>query len=480
MSSTPGWVPLNPLNQLMPRAYNRVVLCFEIDNDNQGTAVKFLESCVVKLGTKRPILTALLKTDTPIVLINDIGCHNIPVEVINIKDEFRWTYSHLRENRFPASHFVHKIFEVPMTDIAPALIIRIYLIDGGIILGIHLNHLLGDGQAIDNVISWLSAETRGDPYTTSPIVTSPPFSEIHDPSEGSQAVTTATLDQTIPHFPERELNSTAYSEAPREKCLVKNFLIDISKLDKLRTGIEKREGVTRPTAAVTVAALAWAHATKARLTAFAESSVSLSINGAQTDDEKGRLFLVMDVRKRAFDKERADHYFGNAVEAVAMSIPMTDLLMSCGDNTDTEVDTEAYRGPMVQRLGSIIRFVKQSIAVVDKEYVLSRYRQYAQLSDPRELRLTHSRRDVRDFMINSWRYFGLNPHQKWKIPGLIGDGYPDKLCRAMGECDFPAAMIMPTAEASQVIDLMIVLEESAMESLMKDQAFMSLVKNVID
>jgi len=479
MSSTLDWVPLNPLNQLVPRSYNRVVLCFEIDNDNQGTAVQFLASCVAKLGTKRPVLTALLKTNTPIGLINETGHHNIPVDVVNIKKEFGWTYSYLRENSFPASHFVNKVFEVPTTDIAHALIVRIYLIDGGIILGIHLSHLLGDGQAIDDVITWLSAETRGDPYNTSPIITSPPFSKIHDPSEGSQTISTATPNHTSPRFPDKELNATADSEAARQKCLVKNFLIDISKLDKLRAGIEKREGTTRPTAVVTLAALAWAHATKARLAAFPESSVAPSMKEEQTDDEKARLFFVMDVRKRAFDKERADQYFGNAVETVAMSAPITALLKSCGDNNDTGVGTEIYWDLMVQRLEPIIRFVKQSIAVVDKEYVLDRYRQYAQLSDPRKLKLTHSRGNVRDFMINSWRYFGLNPHQKWKIPGLIGDGYPNKVCRAMGECNFPAAMIMPTPEASQVIDLMIVLEESAMEFLMKDQTFMSLVKNVI-
>ncbi|KAI3317812.1 hypothetical protein HD806DRAFT_540821 [Xylariaceae sp. AK1471] len=462
------WVPLNAWNQLGPRAYTRMVLCFEFNNDEEAAAVAHLRSCVAKLSQKRPLLKSLLKANEPIALINTTCHQNIPVEVHDIKEEFGHNYEYLKDETFPASAFINKVFDVPVGVIAHALIIRIYIIDSGLILGIHLHHSLGDGHCVDDIISWLSAETRGDDdaYQTKHVTISNPFCEAQYSPEGNSEGHLITPEYVSQRFPERILLSRSPPSPPTEGYVGKIFTFDLAELNNDQNLYQNLGNIGRPSTNVLIAACVWAHVTKARLAA------SLGLNGdtltyGECDSKPSRLFTIVDFRKRVFTEEYADQYFGNAVDAVIASIPTTSLLEAC-------------KGSSLERLEPIVLRIQESIKSVDKAFVTERYKFHTRLSNPQKLPYDHFPTDKRAFMFNSWRYNGTKKDQKWNIPGVLGEGYPDRARRAGGYWNLPAAMIMPTPPGSQEVEVMVTIEERAIDLLLKDQEFRKVVCKVID
>jgi hypothetical protein len=444
-----------------------MVLCFEFNNNDEAAAVAHLRSCTVKLGQKRPILKSIIKADEPIALINTAGRHDIPVEVHDVREEFGHNYEYLRQESFPASAFINKVFDVPIGEIAHALIIRIYIIDGGLILGIHLHHSLGDGQCIDDVISWLSAESRGeDEYHTKPLTILSPFCEAQSLSRDNSEGCLITPECVSQRLPERTLLSRSAPSPPTVGYTGKIFAFDIAALDKERSLYQNVENLGRPSTNVLIAACVWVHVTKARLAACRGRGEDTSTHD-EYDLEQSRLFTIVDFRKRALTEQYAGQYFGNAYDVALASIPMTTLLEKC-------------KGPSLGRLEPIVRRIQESIKSVDETFVTERYEFYTRLPDLRKLPYDCFATDKRAFMFNSWRYQGTKTDQKWNIPGLLGEGYPDRGRRGGGYWNLPAAMVMPTPPGCQEIEVMITIEDSAMDLLLNDQEFRKVVCNVID
>ncbi|KAI2634017.1 hypothetical protein GGS21DRAFT_123887 [Xylaria nigripes] len=469
------WVALNAWNQLAPRAYNRFVLCFEVDNERHLPAISYLRLCIGEMSQKRPVLKSLLQVKDPIALIRS-GQQGIPIEVHDIKEKFGRTYADLKETEFPASAFINRVFEVPAADITHALILRIYIIDSGLLLGIHLHHSLGDGAAIDVVISWLSAATRGDRYDTNAISLSSPFCINQYPPKETSDDHRLAPDYISRNFPERRLLSTSPVHYPApDKSVGKIFVFDVATLNTLKSQIQRIENVKKLSTIVVLIAYVWAHATKARLTAARHGGVNSRMQRGQLngDIERSRLFTIVDTRKRVFEGIGATQYFGNASEAALGSLPTSYLLKMCEKRSD------AAMGLLPENLGTVIRCIQDSIRGVNLEFVRQRYEVYSRLLHPQKLVYDASPGDKLSFMFNSWRYFGMNDEQEWCIPGLKGTRYPDKIRRAGGEWNWPAAMLIPGRPDSQELELMVTIEERAMELLLNDEVFTSLTARVI-
>ncbi|KAI0965473.1 hypothetical protein F4678DRAFT_452702 [Xylaria arbuscula] len=475
------WVPLNEWNQVAPRSYNRFLLCFGVDNHRQAAAISHLKSCAMKLGEHKPVLKSLLKVDTAIAHMScDVRC-NIPVEVHDIRQTLKKTYAHLKETGFPASNFVDRVFHVPADNVAHALIIRIYTIDGGLLLGIHLHHSIGDGKAVDNVITWFSAETRGGTYHDESAWIESPFSHPYwsDENFWDQVPDRSCLDPEYvsQKFPERRLlTSPAAQEVVDRKWIGKIFVFTTDTLSVIRSHIQKLEGVGRPSTSVMLIALLWAHTIKARTAHSSVVNAATLTHDERTKDDAddSKLLTVVDARSRVFSEYAACRYFGNAAEVVLAKFPTADLMKACkGPTSETSLDM------LAEHLEPILRSVQDSIETVDRDSVAERQRLFTHVADPRKLVFNYSADDTRAFIFNSWRYLGMNVGQEWNITGTDGVGYPDALRRASGEWNSPAAVFLPAQPGSGELEVMITIEEGAMELLLKDESLMALVTRVI-
>ncbi|KAI0396803.1 hypothetical protein F5Y17DRAFT_59755 [Xylariaceae sp. FL0594] len=382
----------------------------------------------------------------------------IPLEVHRIEKD----YAVLKKTQFPPAACVNDVFRVEIPNPAPVLIIRIYTVDGGIFLGMHLHHAIGDGRSLNNLITWLTAQTRGDKYEFGPLNLSPPIDEAELPR----------LDGTPPTFPEREVNAT--EGETRQACVVKDFYLDLRKIEMIRGYIGKKWEFTTMTI---VSALTWAHATKARYGAF---------QGDNELEDEARILYIMDGRNAL--GVGAEEYFGNLVEINTKKHPLSTLVESCGDaSTKTNPDTEDDWKAMAERLMPVLRSIQECVNDLKKEYVLKRYAQYGQLlsrPEPQKPKLSFSFGKTTDFLMNTWRHLGMNEKQKWKLLDDSEPVYPDALCRGVSDIDCPSAMVMPVVpdgpEKESLIRLMIVLEKNAMKLLMKDEVFQSMVSKVVE
>ncbi|KAI0812109.1 hypothetical protein GGR55DRAFT_640443 [Xylaria sp. FL0064] len=474
---TYDWVPLNAWNQYAPRSYNRFLLCFEVPNEIQAAAISHIKSCAVKLGEYHPVLKSSLKVDDPIACMDIAVRYDIPVEVHDIKEKIGVAYAHLKERGFPASEFVGPIFDVAGGGIVHSLILRIYIVDGGLLLGIHLHHTLGDGKAIDNIITWFSAETRGDSYDTRSVLFESVFDRHYD-HPGEVADHPLTPEYISQKIPERRLVSTPLShDRVNSKWTGKIFVFSLTTIVAMQNHLQQLGNVGRPSTSVILMALLWAYTVKARTAASSVPNATAPMHGKPVNDEAdhSRLLTIVDARGRVFCEEQSQRYFGNAAEVALAKLPTTDLLKAC-ERTTPVTDL----GIVAKQLEPIFRTVQGSIEAVDYNSMFERHVLYVRLPDPRKLIFDLSPEDTRSFVFNSWRYLGMNAGQEWNITGTDGAGYPDAIRRAGGQWNWPAAVFLPTRPGSSELQVMITIEEDAMELLLKDEGLMGGVARVID
>ncbi|KAI1194511.1 hypothetical protein F5X97DRAFT_327505 [Nemania serpens] len=455
------WVPLNSWNQLAPRNYNRFLLCFELSNDEHAAAIEHLKSCAVKLGENRPVLGSRLKVGGSVALIHKSDSHDIPVEEHDIKGTFRNTYSHLKETGFPASAFLGKQFEVPTGDVDHALILRIYKVDGGLFLGIHLHHSMGDGKAVDDVISWLSAESRGaSSYGNEPVIIVSSFEErrIDD-----QILDPADINH---RFPERMLLAPPLAQTPAKNERVgKIFVFKNATMGTIQNQAKQFGNMKRPSTMVTLMTLLWVHTAKAR--------APLS-HVMKNGEDRSRLLTIVDARRQVFDHCQASIYFGNMAEAALTNLPTAELLQA-GETPTNSTDSIT----VAKHLEPIFRRVQDSIQAVDNEFIHERHSLYTRLPDPRNLVFDYFINDTRVLMFNSWRYIGMNAGQEWNLTGTSSAVYPDAIRRAGSEWNAQSVMVLPARPGSGELEAMVVIEEDAMERLLDDHILMGLVSRVI-
>ncbi|KAI1319388.1 hypothetical protein F5Y16DRAFT_414266 [Xylariaceae sp. FL0255] len=447
-----NWTPLNGLNQMAPRSYNRFALCFSVENSKISEAVKHLKLCVAKLSKACPALASLLMVNTPTACIKQIPGGKIPVEDLDdVGRLIRITYAKLQKEGFPASYFVHDVFDISSDNEIPALIVRIYRLDGGLILGLHLHHSFGDGHELRTLIRWLSAESRGDTVNYGPISFSVPLHGLLKIMEG----------ECVNDLPEWKLRSRLGE--PTEERAGEIFRFDLKELEAIRNGIG--EGTSTN---IVLAALTWAHATKARFDSLRISKGTTGRDDRQIGD-KSRLLIPVDVRKRVFQEKDIDQYFGNATELSLSCIDTNELLKAC----ERTIGYKDEPDEVSKRMKPLTRHIQEAIAHVNPNFVKKRLSLYNQESDPRKFEHDADLSDRNAFIFNYWRYIGND--EMWDL-NKTGPRYPDCGRRIGGQWNGPAGVVMPQLPKKDHLEVMITLERSALSMLKGDRVFGELAK----
>ncbi len=210
------------------------------------------------------------------------------------------------------------------------------------------------------------------------------------------------------------------------------FTFTLERLEQLRELVRQEcKSNTRPTIYSCLAALTWAHVTRARYTGE-------MIASERTRSRDAKLLIPIDWSRRCF-KEETRNYFGNTSAALTTEVTIFEVLASCGD---------------IKTLSGVVRKITNSIQSVSREWVEDRNALFAKIGDYRFLGLDHNPREPQELGFNTWRYFGADA--RWSIlwraygPSRRSPSWP----RAMGAA---GALILPARADSQLYELLVTL-----------------------
>lgn len=460
---------LSHFDQAALRTYIQIVLAFPLKDDASAqTIYEHLRDSLTHVGQAFPVLACKLQLEKSrfgeeaflspsqeeIPLVADIGGAN---------------YASLAERGFPAHEFVRPEFDLNNTlqlneGPVPVAHARVKFVSGGFFLMLSLHGTAADAYGLGQFVEAFAAATRGLNITGEPsstVLTLPQDPEI-------SSATLLTLSQfcsefevllepnPLPSLPDILPGGTPSENIPSE---AKIFIFGINQIDDLRDKVHEALGsnakLKKPPVFMCLAALTWAHVTKAR---------SRSEQGAPPSGDAGiaKLFVVLDFRRR-FHEETLE-YFGNAVVTIPIEAPVDELVSVCGQ----------------QNLGAFAKLVDHITTIidnVDEAAILRREALFRRLGDTRRLVLSQDRRLPGQLQVNSWRYFGGN--NVWSIPGM-GSRKPDAVRRIQGNVSPGSALILPLSSESEVYELSLSLPKVSMSALLEDAEWMHWIERVVD
>lgn len=460
---------LSHFNQASPRTYTQIVLTFPLRHDASAQAIyEHLRDSLTHVGQAFPVLAHSLQleksrfgeeaflspTQEEIPLVADIGGAN---------------YASLAERGFPAHEFFRPEFDLNNTlklneGPVPVAHARVKFASGGFFLILAVHATAADAYGLGQFVEAFAAATRGLNITGEP--SSTVLDLPQDPEISSS--TLLTLSQQTPEFEVLlEPNSlpslhdilpggTPSEEIPSE---AKIFVFRIDQIDELRNKVHEALGpdakLKPPAVFMSLAALTWAHVTKAR--SRSEQGAPPSVNA-----DIGKLFLYVDFRRR-FHDETLD-FFGNAAITIPVEAPVDEILSVCGEHN-------------LAAFAKLVKLITDTIDGVDQEAVLRREALFRRVGDCRRLVLSQDRRLPGQLEVNSYRYFGGN--NVWTIPGM-GSRKPDAVRRIQGDLSPGNALILPLKSESEVYELSLTLPTVSMKALLQDEEWMRWVDRVID
>ncbi|KAI0123635.1 anthranilate n-hydroxycinnamoyl/benzoyltransferase [Xylariales sp. AK1849] len=453
-------------NQSSPRVYISVILCFPFDNSLAGDAVQHLQASLERLAQERPLFAARLhaasSTEPGLAHLIQSSGHEIPFEVSFAPDDFTDDYEQIKRAGFPPGLFIGPQFGITgfidgTSDPLPVSRVHALIIRGGLLLAVYLHHSLCDGDSLRIFLECFAAQTRGD--------------AIHRPSEQafdnpkSHRQPDINLLSLISRCPEYTLlpnfngptqprlsgGGTPLGNIPKTG---KIFVFKRDRVAELQNNIRLQSGsTTTPSTYTCLAALAFAHITKARLRAE---------NFLPPTEGKGGAMLWNSVnwRSRAF-QELTEDYFGNAALPAVTKASKQQLLGASDD---------------MKLLATLVPLIKDSIDAVDEEYVRRRLALVSALPDPRLIGVNYDPRSPQTLAFNTWRHFGADA--VWDIPGVPVEK-PDAIRRAHGSWNLGTALILPARTTSNHQEIFVSLSQVAMDLLCQDEGWLTWVDRVI-
>ncbi|CZT10620.1 hypothetical protein WAI453_003042 [Rhynchosporium graminicola] len=409
------------------------------------------------------------ETDHQLILHQMKG-QKIPFDVIHHEDDFGMTYEELKERGFPASAFAHPCFAFERAagaegmgkGIKPLRFVAV-IINGGLLLSIHIHHILMDGGCMGMMFEHLSAITRKEEpmkMPSSTLISLPnPGPEFMQRLEATDSVQgKIRLCPECKMLPERSslLNNTARSNQTSEPSTVQVFSFCNNQLSKLQDLMKSPCASKRPSKFACLSALIWAHTTKARLGAQRLSNSE----GKESDREPAKLVFPVNWRKRAF-QALTENYFGNACVLAESNIPLQHLLLAADHN---------------EELAKVVQQVGRSIDAVDDEFVARRSAMMESLPG-RCLGFTVDPRKPHNLSCNIWRHFSTDT--VWDIPG-VGRQKFHAIRRGLGQSKMGNAVILPGAAIADSQDVQISLPADAMDLLCRDEKWLQWVHSVIE
>ncbi|KAI1052585.1 hypothetical protein LB507_009788 [Fusarium sp. FIESC RH6] len=395
----------------------------------------------------------------------------------------------LKSQGFPARAFVDDSFDLPyrLEEGQPGIPVfetNIRLIEGGLLLGIYGHHSVFDASRMHRVIKSL-AELTKDPTKTLDI---PPPVDINvrprtAGNEVTQVQPVPDLNELLSRCPEYRLLSSPLGptqfripEAGTPSKDIQNtgsiFVIQ----DKVLRDLKKKLAHTacinsheyHPSTFTCLAAITWAHATKARLSSPLGLPSSLSTK--QPFPEGVRLMVSVDWRRRISTNIMSSSA-GNSIALPTASINTSIILAAC--NEDQAV---AYSA-----LAIIARAIDEAVLSVNDDFVALRTALFRATPDPRLIGLDFDLCDPRDFYFNTWQYFGTQTF--WGLPGLVekdsNQGIsPDAMRRAQAGFSNGAGLVLPTSDSTK-FEILITLDVDSMENLHTDPSWEHWVEQIV-
>ncbi|KAI0114221.1 hypothetical protein F4776DRAFT_656637 [Hypoxylon sp. NC0597] len=466
-----GWQePLSVWNQSAPRVYICVVLCFPCDNQRRQDAIHHIESALKRLARERPVFAGRLQaSNRGSVSLHRSPLQDIPFEVLPATETSQLEYARMRDAGFPPGTFVHPRFSVPgnlNSNLEPIPVSKVQaeFPSGGLLLSIFLHHGLVDGGSLRVFLECFAAQTRNTPVNM-PSEQAFPMSyrrslntpyTVHDGSTFRGLLAgcpeyTMLGDLSGPTQP--RLLKTGPSMAHIEK-IGKIFVFKNERLQELRELIRSQNGSMDPPSAYTsLAALAFAHITKARVTAE-KYLPGLKPRGV------AMLWNSVNWRTRAF-QGATDNYFGNAALPAVTRATMAQLKAACDDDNE---------------LARLVPLIKASIDAVDQEYVSRRLAMLSEVPDPRLVGVNYDPRMPEVLAFNTWRHFGADV--EWSIPG-VPVAKADAIRRAHGSWNLGTALILPAKTDSMKQELFVSLSVDSMRLLCADEGWTRWIDRII-
>lgn len=468
---TPGPEPLSVFNQCSPRGYICVVLCFPCDDGRREEAVHHIRQSLSRLANERPLFAGrLYTTEDGRAHILRSRAYDIPLEVIASENGEEEDYEQLRRAEFPPGKFIDTRYNIPGLGgsngaVCPVSKVDITFARGGLLLSIFLQHAITDGSSLRVFLEALGNQTRDISDCL------PSEQELRIPSTRLDSAASRKLSQLsafnrlVKSCPEYMiLPDLSGPTQPRPQIagrpvssinkVGKIFVFTSDKLRQLRKLIQaENKSDTLPTAYISLATLAFAHITKARIQT---DSYLTEIEPSQTAE----LWNSVNWRTRAFPGA-TENYFGNAVLPAVTSVTREQVKAACYDDGD---------------LARLAPFVKESIDAVDEEHVRRRMSMMSQVPDPRMVGVNYDPRSPEVLAFNTWRHFGADI--EWDIPG-VPVTKPDTIRRATGGWGLGTALILPAKEDSKRQELFVSLSVDAMEALCRDERWRQWVDRII-
>ncbi|EFX00145.1 anthranilate n-hydroxycinnamoyl/benzoyltransferase [Grosmannia clavigera kw1407] len=493
----PAW------DQASMRSYIRVVLCFAFDNTAIDAAVQHIRGSLKRLACQRPAFSGSIEVHAGgIVHLRtsnkpQLGEATIPFTTVDISSKFPYaSFDELKEASFPPAAFVAPHFNQPCVvgeglPGVPVAVVKAFIIPGGLLLGIYFNHAVADGDCLRVFLEAFAGQTCHQPsFGPSTMEHHVPLSrrQINGTDIGLEKLLEripeySILDEPLgPTMPRLRAEGVPMDEIPK---IGKIFVFNNERLNELRSFIaaessrtQKKTGTgcCRPlfqngdvganyinyTNYTCLAALTWAHITRARL-----ADKNRYVPYSADLDETALLQTMVNWKTRAF-KEKNKDYFGNATAVAATQVPTRAVLVEAASDRS--------------RLAELVATIDKTISSVDEDYVRDRTEFFTRVPDPRLIGLRFDPRTPQDLGFNTWRFFGSDT--KWTIPG-VGSGSgrgatsPDVVRRMQDAWNMSGALILPAKAGSTAHELLVTLPTSSMELLCQDQDWMCWVDRVI-
>ncbi|KAK6069813.1 hypothetical protein SCUP515_08826 [Seiridium cupressi] len=462
-------VPMTDWCHLSVRAYTQMVLCFGFDDhagchDEVNTAVaQHLQASLIRLSQQRAYLTDLFRTVTDpetgrkrTERIRRPGVDTpIPYEVGSLRNSYPYSFKQLKKQGFPSVAFLDKrlVVDESPDGVDPAVIVKVFFIEGGFFLGIYLSHQVADGDGCRMFLDMFSAQTCGA------MVEHPRELNLDIPRE--LLLPSATLDELLAQCPEYKRRGEPFritasvssiSKEIRPKITGRLFSFPMEKLRELQTLLITDQSSPLPSLFAALGALAWAHITKARVSTLDES---------YQPSEMGALRTIFNWKPRAFSTYSQQH-FGNTVHSTDVNVSINTLLQACDD---------------LDVLGSrVVAAISTSISAVDESFMTPRLavaqrRLLDSVDAKSKLVNIFPTQPKGNLVLNSWRFFGADT--KWEIPGVHKYSKPAAIRRPAAGWWSPYGLcIQPAAKDATALELLVQLEAEEMDRLCDDVEWM--------
>ncbi|KAI1811312.1 hypothetical protein GGS20DRAFT_579185 [Poronia punctata] len=505
-----GFKTLSTWNQMAPRVYTGHCFCFPyLPNGNAQALESHLRTTLDALASRVPLLRHVIKPhpDHPdkIVLVpSGDDAPAIPLKVTDERRSFGWTYRQLQSRSFPAQAFVGNAFELPPSLPTPDRGVPLFgvdakLIEGGLLIVNRLHHSVADGVGRTAITNAFASLTRDPSAQVPPIDIDADISPAAEPDLPAAELMAQTPEYRLldaPYGPTIPYLGPPGPPFGSIRRTGRTFVVAPHALAQLRQQLTGNSGAKPPSSFTSLAALTWAHATKARLSAI-EGSAAATVDSntntgaAQSIAEDGseyweqgkgkgetaRIVTVVNWRGRAFKNvPELTATAGNAVAIPAADVALGTVLAAAGHHKDAN-------GSGIEALRAVAQAIEASARTVDDGFVATRTALARRIHDLRFLGIEGDPREAKAFAFNTWRHL-YTETPGWVLPGVPQQGddgvQPDAVRRSQKEWDMGYGFILPQRKGFDGLEVLVTLEPEAMDALVADKSWRSWMKEVIE